>query len=450
MEPANIRFGGGSPVTLLHPLVAVAMVLAIVLILFVPRKYAIAPLLLALFLIPKGQVIILAGVHLNVYRIIILAGLARWVISGRSFPLAGGFNFMDRLCTALLLSYFVLNSLLYMQGQATIKFVGDLLDGLGGYFVMRFLIRDREDIQRTIQVFVVIALISALSMLDEQRTGTNFFGSLGGIPGETTRDGKIRSQAAFEVFITAGTFGATLVPLLAWFWSQSKSKITSAVGILSATVMTVTCYASTTLVAYVAGILALCLWPIRRNMRIVRWGIVFMLVGLHLIMHGPVWSLIEHIDFTGSSSSYHRYMLIDNLIRHFGDWWLLGTKDNGSWGFDMWDASNQYVLYAFSGGVLTLTLFISVISKGFSKLGSARKLAKGNRSEEWFLWCLGATMFSHVVSFFGIDYMDQIQFAWFALLAIISVAVLETAKISNSTTARTADLDYDFQAVTSR
>ena len=75
-----------------------------------------------------------------------------------------------------------------------------------------------------------------------------------------------------------------------------------------------------------------------------------MLVGLHLVMHGPVWSIIEHIDLTGSSSSYHRYMLIDNLIRHFRDWWLLGTTDNPNWGFDMWDTSNQYVSgMAFTG-----------------------------------------------------------------------------------------------------
>jgi hypothetical protein len=429
MEPDNIRFGGGSPVTVLHPLVAVAMVLAIVLILCLRRKYVVIPLLLALFLIPKGQQIVAMSLHFNVYRIMILAGLARWVISQRSSSLAGGFNFMDRICTAFFLSYFVTNSLLYMQTQATIKSTGDLLDALGGYFVMRFLIRDREDVQRTVKVLAAVAFISALCMLNEQRTGANIFGLLGGISGETTRDGKIRSQAAFEVFMTAGTFGATLLPLLVWLWSSAKSRMISVLGILSATVMSVTCYASTTLFAYAAGIGALCLWPIRKQMRLVRWGIVAMLVGLHLVMHGPVWSLLEHLDLTGSSSSYHRYMLIDNFIRHFGDWWLVGTKDNGSWGFDMWDASNQYVAYGFSGGLLAFVLFVSIISKGFSRLGKARKLAEGNRSEEWFLWCLGASLLSHVVSYFGIGYFDQMQFAWFALLAIISVAVFEVTAL---------------------
>ena len=40
---------------------------------------------------------------------------------------------------------------------------------------------------------------------------------------------------------------------------------------------------------------------------------------LHLVMNGPVWSLIARVDLTGSSSSYHRYYLLDNCIRHFSD-----------------------------------------------------------------------------------------------------------------------------------
>jgi hypothetical protein len=425
MEPENIRFGGGSPVTVLHPLVAVAMILAVGLIWFLPRKYVILPALFALFLIPKGQVIVTAGIHFNVCRIIILAGLARCVASKLLSPAAGRFDFMDRVFALWATSYFVINSLLYMQIQATIKNTGDLLDALGGYFVMRFLVQDREDIRRTIKALAIIAIVNAVCMLNEQRTATNIFGILGGMPPETVRDGKIRSQGSFEVFITAGTFGATLLPLLVWLWSHGKSRVLSVLGILAATVMSVTCYASTTLIAYAAGIIGLCFWPLRKHMRLIRWGIVVMLVGLHLVMHGPVWSLLEHIDLTGSSSSYHRYMLIDNFIRHFGDWWLLGTKDNGSWGWEMWDASNQYVAYGLSGGLITFVLFISIISRAFARLGTARKLVEGNRVEEWFLWCLGATLFSHLVSFFGIGYFDQIQFYWFAFLAFIPVAVFE-------------------------
>jgi len=59
-------------------------------------------------------------------------------------------------------------------------------------------------------------------------------------------------------------------------------------------------------------------------------------------MHGPVWSLIEKIDISGGSSSYHRYMLVDQCIAISG---LVAVwhKRHQRLGWDMWDTANQYV-----------------------------------------------------------------------------------------------------------
>jgi hypothetical protein len=161
-------------------------------------------------------------------------------------------------------------------------------------------------------------------------------------------------------------------------------------------------------------------------MRAFRWGIVLLLIGLQLVMKAPVWALIARVDLTGSSSGYQRYMLIDTCIRHFRDWWLIGAKSYNDWGFDMWDLSDQYVAYAVTGGLATIWTFLLVISRSFGRLGTARKLAAGEPEREWFIWCLGAVLLSHVVAYFGIGYFDQMQMAWYALLAIIGVAVSET------------------------
>ena len=287
-----------------------------------------------------------------------------------------------------------------MDQQATIKALGEFLDAMGGYFVLRFAIRDREDVIRTVKVMAFVASVMSVFMVYEQLAASNLFGLLGGMPALTIRDGKIRSQGAFAVFITAGTYGATLPPLLIWLWSETKSRFSSITGLLGATIMMFTCHASTTLVSYAAGLFALCLWPLRKSMRLVRWGIVLTLLSLHMVMNGPVWSLVEKLDLTGSSSSYHRYMLIDNSIRHFGDWFLIGVKDYDTWGFSMWDLSDQYVAYAVTGGLVTLCFFISTISRSFSRLGIARRRTRGDRKEDWFLWCLGAVMFAHVVALF--------------------------------------------------
>lgn len=425
MEPENYRFGGGSSATLIHPLVGVAMVVVLILIFCRPRRQIIMPLLLAIFLIPKGQVLVLAGIHLNVYRIVLLAGLARWAMLRRSSEVRP-LNSIDRVFVLFALSNFVIFSLQYMQAQALIKSLGDLLDALAGYFVLRFLIQDRDDLRRAIKTFALIAIIMGVTMLNEQRTGVNVFGQLGGmLASPEVRNGKIRSQGAFLHSIPAGAYGATLIPLVIWLWTDAKARKVAFLGLLGASVMAVTCHSSTVLGCYAAGIFALCLWPIRKRMRIIRYGLVAAVIGLHLVMNGPVWSLLEHIDLTGSSESFHRYQLVDTFIKHFGDWWLLGTSQNGSWGWEMADTSNQYVTYGISGGLLTLVLFITIISRCYGSLGTTRKLVEGNRRDEWICWCLGSAMFAHLVVFIGIDYFDQSEFAWLALLVMISMTVSE-------------------------
>jgi hypothetical protein len=412
-------------------LVAVELALAIILILCLPRKYVMVPLLMMIFLTPRGQVVVLAGVHFTVARLLILTALARWAVSGRTSPLAGGFNSLDCVFTSLALWCLIVFSLQWMQSQAFIKSLGDFLDGLGGYFVMRFLIHDREDITRAIKVLALVAMITAPLMLNEQITHRNVFGLLGGIPLDAAvRDGQVRSQGAFGVYITAGVFGAFLVPLFVWLWTSGKSKAIACLGVISSTVITFTSHSSTPLLAYVGGLVGLCFWPLRGRMRAFRWGLALTLIALHLVMKAPVWALIARVDLTGSSSGYQRFMLIDTCMKHFWDWWLFGVKEYNTWGADMWDLSNQYVACAVTGGLLSLGLFIGVISCGFSRLGTARRLVAGDRGHEWFLWCLCAALLSHVVAYFGIGYFDQMQFAWHALLAMICAAVYEAADSS--------------------
>ena len=436
MEPTNIRFGGGASATILHPLVAVAALVAIVLTLFLPRKYVLIPLLLVSFLVPFGQVVVLAGVHFTIYRILIIFGLLRWSIarvSGREGKLVGGFSPIDSAFTFFAVFAFLTFSLQWMVSQALIKGLGNVLDALGGYFVLRFLIHDWDDAKRAIRIFAVVAAVLALCMTNELITHRNVFGLLGGSPVEVmVRDGKPRAMGSFEVYITAGVFGATLLPLFVWLWSIKKAKIAAFVGIVGATAMTLTSNSSTPVLAYVAGIVGLSFWPFRKRMRIFRWGMVLGLLGLQLVMKAPVWALIARVDLTGSSSGYQRYMLIDTCIRHFSDWWLIGTKTYNDWGFDMWDLSDQYVAYAVTGGLATLVAFLLVISRAFGKLGTARKLVVGDSTREWLVWCLGAALLSHVVAYFGIGYFDQMQVAWYALLALIGVAVSEAANATDS------------------
>src|ERR1019366_2762683 len=433
MEPQNIRFGGGATETLLHPLVAVWMLIAIVLILAFPRKTAITPFLLAVFTIPVGQVVVLGGLHFTVLRILILAGLAR-VASFRGlsregkFP--GGFNAVDQVVVLWTISALTILSLQWMRMDELIHNLGDFLDALGGYLVVRFLISDGEAIRRTFKVLAAICAIQGACMINEQITHINVFGLLGGISSAVTvRDGKIRSEGVLGC-IPAGVFGGAVIPLFLWLWTAGKSRVAACAGLAGATAMVITSNASTWWMAIGGSLVGLGFWPLRKRMRAVRWGFALMLVALHLVMKAPVWALIARVYLTGSSSSDHRYHLVDSCIRHFGDWWLLGYKYYNLWGWDMWDTCNQFVAVALTGGLLTLVFYIAIFKRSFGAIGTARKQVSRDRAQEWLLWCLGADLFANVLASFGINYMAQLLMSLFPLLACISVATFEARQVT--------------------
>jgi len=422
MEEHTPKFGGGANETILHPAVLVLMLLALVSFFVLPRKYVIVPVLVSMFLIPLGQQFLVAGVHLFVCRILILAAFIRALVSKepkQKSNYAGGWNSVDTAFTCYVVISAAATMVLYPDVGALVNQIGFLWDYLLGYLLIRSLIQDDNDIFLAIKCFAGLMVLLAATMVIEQIKMVNVFGLLGGVNAvPEVRDGKIRSQAVFQHALTAGTFAATAIPLFFLLWKNGKAKGFSIVGIVAATVMTFATQTSTSLLTYAAGILAVILWPIRKKMKTVRWGLAAVLVGLQLTMKAPVWFLIARIDLTGSSSSYHRAELIDQFVNHFSSWWLIGTKDAATWGWDMWDAQNMYVSVGEAGGLAALVFYILVISRTFARLGDARKQAK-DKKHEWFIWFLGAALFANVVAFFGVNYFDQSRMAWFALIAMI-------------------------------
>jgi hypothetical protein len=427
MPPENLRFGGGASETVLHPIVLVAMLIAIALIFLLPRKYVIWPFLCSAFLIPLGQSILVGGLHFFVIRIIILTVVVRMLVSRFTSPegifgdrlgILDGVFLVWAFCRALA------GAVVFSFNPGTLVYQGGfLLDALGGFFVLRYLICDDEDIYRTFRVFATVTIVIAGCMLFEKVHQVNVFGLLGGVRSvPEVRNGSVRAEGPFQHEILAGTFAATLLPLFFLLWRQGKSRFLAVLAMIAATAMVVSSHSSTGVMAYAAGFLGVCTWPLRRHMRLVRWAFVLTLISLQLVMKAPVWFLIARVDIVGGSSGYHRAMLVNDFIMHFRDWWLIGTIENARWGNTMWDLSNQYVAEGEVGGLVTFLCFLALICICFSRIGRARQSVEGDRDKEWYFWILGATLFSHVVGFFGISYFDQTRVSWFALLAMIVTA----------------------------
>jgi hypothetical protein len=433
--PQNFYLGGGAAETMIGPAAAAVFLLAAILIFALPRRYVIFPFLLAIFLIPRGDVLVLGGFHLPPARLMATLGWMKVLItkSGRT-PGSSGWNSIDQAVIWGGIGSACSFCLLWMQGSAIFNQVGVLWGSLGVYIVLRALIQDEEDVYRVLKVLLIVAVVNAIGMIYEQTRQQNLFGVyLGGVSiSPALRDGQIRSQGAFGHAILAGTFASTLLPAAVLLFRNTKAKVMALAGGVASAVMVYTCASSTPVMAAFSGILGIGLWPIRRNMRQVRWGIVCFLVVAQIFMKAPVWFLIARMDVIGASSGYHRAELVDVFTRHFFDWWLVGTKDSGKWGWEMFDASNQYVSRGESGGLIGLWFFIAAISRSFGLLGKARRSAD-NRKKEWLVWCIGAMVFAHLVGFFGISYWDQTEIAWFATLAAASAAATAVFRTDSHT-----------------
>jgi len=418
------KFGAGATDSFVTPVTLLALVVTVILIMLLHRKGIIIAIFFFLLLIPLGQQFYIGGVHLFVHRIIILVGLIR-VMSSKGHNqrqhFAGGWNAVDTSFFLYVLIQAIAFSLQYVNIDAIINQIGFIWDTLGGYFLMRSLIVDRDDIERALKCVSYIFALLAVGMLVEQIYMINLFGYVGGQLVPDMRDGSVRSLGSFRHTLTAGAAGATAIPLFMFLWYRINQRTIAALGMISATIMTITAHSSGPLLAYAAGIIALLVWPLRKHMRIIRWSAAFFLLMLHLVMNAPVWFLIARIDLTGSSSSYQRANLMDQFIKHFYEWWLIGTPDQGNWGWDLWDVQNQYVSVGVEGGLGALICFIAIIICGYSMIGNA---SKGiiDELQERCLWVIGAALFSYMIVFIGVNLFDQSRLLWFMLLAIISTA----------------------------
>jgi len=241
----------------------------------------------------------------------------------------------------------------------------------------------------------------------------------------------MRCRAAFGHPVMAGLVGATLLPIwIACWWQEMPLRKWAVRGALACTVIVLAAGSSTPLGAYMAAWLGLWLWRWRHRMRLLRWGLVFALIGLQLVMKAHVWDLLARVDIVGGNSSYHRSHLIEEFYQNFGQWWALGTISTDSWGWDMWDVSNYYLYMGKRGGFVPFILFITMLGFCFREVGRTVRAAEGDAPTQILAWSLGAALFSHCVAFFGCAYWDQFMVFWYLMLAMLaSVRLLAPAPV---------------------
>ncbi len=422
---------GGTTETLMHPATMAVLVLAVVMIFILDREKAFTVFALAALMLPMTQRGVFMGLNFMSLRILIIAVWARLFFRMELRPIR--LNAIDTVFLLWVVSNITAFVLLWQTWGAFVNRMGFLLDSAGIYFLCRYMFTNMNEMNAAARSFAVFGILLAGIMLLEQITGRNPFYLLGGV-GEMTefREGRLRSKGPFAHPILAGTFGAVLFPMLFSQWRRPELRTSFLVAGMVASVLVVILSASSgPVLALVLGIVALNMWPFREHLPKIKWALIVTLVGLHLAMKAPVWALIDKVGVVAGSSSYHRFFLVDQFIKRFDEWWLLGTKSTHHWGWMMWDAVNQFVAEGIRGGLATLVLFLLLIMLCYRAIG--RKIAEtgGNGQAQLTLWAIGSALFAHTVSFFGIAYFDQIIVIWYFLLAVIStISGLPAAEIS--------------------
>lgn len=447
--------------TLTAPALA-CLLLALLAIFGLSRRAVMLPVLVATVLMTIGQQIQIGALHFYFLRIVILVAWLRVLVRKETADLA--LNPVDKafLCWVVfsIVIGFVpkaVNPNAVMPPptftSVLINRGGFALDALGAYFLARCLIRDPKDVMYAIRVMVLISIVLACFMTFEKLTRHNLFSVFGAVPEVTVeRDGRFRCQGPFTHPIHAGNYGATLMPLCIGLWFFGWKRFAVA-GFIGASMVTIESASSGPLMAWIYGMAAFCFWPLRGRMRQVRWVLLLMTLGLHLVMKAPVWWTISRVSDLVGGGGYWRSKLIDEFVNHFNEWWLAGTTYTAHWSPtgvglplypDYMDLTNQFVVEGVSGGLLKLILFIVIIVKCFQRIGLAvQSTTTQYENEQFVFWALGCCLVAYMASFLSVAGSLQTDILFYTLLAFVGASPVSSEEPAAMAEAEREDLSTD-------
>ena len=387
--------------TTIHPLALIGVATLCALTLTVKRNKAVYPFVLATVFLPSAQRLVIAGADFSMLRLLILAGMARVFMKNEVSGLR--WRKLDTLVAAWCLVSAAAYILLWANVSQLVFRVGQLYDVLGMYLYFRIVVRSWGDVEGVVRFTIKLMPLLLFLFFIEKSTGKNPFHFLGANEWAAVRHGEVRVQGAFPHAILAGTYFAALMPLVAARYYRRGGKLDAIIGAFLILGLVYLCRSSTPLVGVTAAIIGLVGWRFRRSMRTIRWSTLGILFALHMVMKAPVWHLISRMSFSRGSTSYHRFLLIDNAIRRFGEWMVIGIKDTAHWGHAQGDLTNQYVREGARGGFLALILFVWALWEAFKLAGRLWRTVEKSKAQRALAWGLGVSLFAQALMFLSIS-----------------------------------------------
>jgi hypothetical protein len=286
------------------------------------------------------------------------------------------------------------------------------------YWLFRKTINSFESIFLLIKTLAILAIISAPLIAAENIRQSSFYSTFGPV-GSAFHRGRFRCAGPFPHYIMMGSFWASILP---FFYAMAKSGTQSffywvAIG------ASITCVyfsaSSTPILTIVSLIIFWFIYDYRIYGKNIFLLTIFFLFLLHIVMNAPVWHLIARVDIFGGSTGWHRYHLLDNFLRHWSDWLILGTKSTAEWGYGLGDITNQFVLEAVRGGAITLLIFVLLMYEAV-KISGKFSIVTQEKSHQILGWAVCVSLLGHVVTFFGVSYFGQINILLYVTFSIVS------------------------------
>jgi hypothetical protein len=388
--------------------------------LVLPRRFALLPLLLTFVWMTDGQVFDLNGLNFTALRVVVGFGVLRvWT---RGEHTANGSNSAD--VWMLVWAAWLLMVAPFHAAGAFVFRLGMVWDCLGSYYLVRVFLRTPEDVIAAFRVLCIALVPVAISMVIEKFTDRNAFGALGGVDElSAVREGNIRATGPFAHPILAGTVGAALIPMALAI--RKLHPFSALLGLASGCAMIFACTSSGPILMEAFIMLGLFLHRFRRHMNAVRWGAVFVILGLAAVMHDPVYFLMAKIDLAGGSTGWFRAELIRSSIEHLDEWWAIGTDFTRHWmptgnpaNEGQTDITDYYLQMGVWGGLALIFCLLMILRAGFLEV--RRALADETHlsaRDRYLAWILGATLFGHAMNFLTVSLFDKTKIGLFLLLA---------------------------------
>jgi hypothetical protein len=398
------------------------------LILLVPKRWALFPVLVAACYMTKAQGVLIGPFHFTIIRLMVPVVIIRMLARGER--LNRQLNGLDFLMAAW--AGWLLISSLFREDSSTafVYRLGLVYDVCGFYFLISVYCQSKDELLHLCKIIAIVLIPVSIEMFYEKISAYNIFSKLGGVSEVPyIREGHVRAQGPFGHAILAGVVGAVCLPISIGLWNVNR-KISVAGG-AACLLMVFASTSSGPVMSALAGIFALWGWKFRHRTKMIIWAMVLGYIALDLVMKDPAYYIVARIDITGGSTGWHRARLIQSALEHFSEWWLAGTDftrhwmpTGVSWSRDHTDITNHYIQMGVWGGLPAMILFMLQIMKGFSYAGKTIRYyleSNGYDSTAFVVWSLGASLFVHAVSCISVSYFDQsFIFLYLGLAAINS------------------------------